>query len=397
MRRLVVLLLCLLFASQAEECELDEHGECQQPSCTDHAPNCTRASCFDPDQLPHCPWTCLRCPTNNNENKHIATVYSKHPQLVPDKATLAWLQTTDEQMLGTSNPSLSTCFNDHAQCTLWAARGECDSNPGYMHRSCAPACGTCGQGADCSWDASQPGIWHEKGDLDAMFLRILDTYDNVTVHSGPAAYVQPGRQAWIGPWVLTIDHFLTDDECDQLIALGAQRGYERSLDVGPNVAHGVYDGMESQTRTSTNAWCIKECFDATPELHQRMVDLTLIPMENHEYLQLLKYEVGQFYGAHHDYIAIQRHRAQGVRILTLFLYLNDVPAGGGTRFPHMNLAVTPKKGRVLLWPSVWNDRPDDRDYRTEHEALPVLEGVKYGANAWVHQRDFKTPWKKGCH
>jgi hypothetical protein len=28
--------------------------------------------------------------------------------------------------------------------------------------------------------------------------------------------------------------------------------------------------------------------------------------------------------------------------------------------------------------------------------LPVIKGVKYGANAWIHMRDFKTPNKKGC-
>jgi hypothetical protein len=32
-----------------------------------------------------------------------------------------------------------------------------------------------------------------------------------------------------------------------------------------------------------------------------------------------------------------------------------------------------------------------KDPRTDHQALPaVTNGVKYGANAWVHQRDFKN-------
>jgi hypothetical protein len=54
----------------------------------------------------------------------------------------------------------------------------------------------------------------------------------------------------------------------------------------------------------------------------------------------------------------------------------------GTKFNRLNITVTPKLGRALLWPSVLNDRPHHQDERTYHEALPVDVGVKYGANAW---------------
>jgi hypothetical protein len=55
----------------------------------------------------------------------------------------------------------------------------------------------------------------------------------------------------------------------------------------------------------------------------------------------------------------------------------------------LNITVTPKQGRALLWPSVLNDRPHHQDERTYHEALPVDVGVKYGANAWC-----KSPHNK---
>jgi prolyl 4-hydroxylase len=89
-------------------------------------------------------------------------------------------------------------------------------------------------------------------------------------------------------------------------------------------------------------------------------------------------------------------RQHGVRILTLYLYLNDVEAGGGTNFDELNITVMPKRGRALLWPSVYDDKPNDKDPRTTHQALPVEAGVKYGANAWFHMRDFKTPNGNGC-
>lgn len=58
--------------------------------------------------------------------------------------------------------------------------------------------------------------------------------------------------------------------------------------------------------------------------------------------------------------------------------------------------VQAKRGRALIWPSVHNDNPHQKDIRTEHEALPVIKGIKYGANAWLHQRDFQTPFDRDC-
>ena len=91
----------------------------------------------------------------------------------------------------------------------------------------------------------------------------------------------------------------------------------------------------------------------------------------------------------------------GVRILTLFIYLNDVEEGGGTSFPLVNdgegIVVQPKKGNAVIWPSVLDDAPERKDGRTEHEALPVIKGNKYGANAWIHSRNFKEAFEKNCH
>ena len=70
-----------------------------------------------------------------------------------------------------------------------------------------------------------------------------------------------------------------------------------------------------------------------------------------------KYEVGQFYNPHHDYIGHQRDRQPGPRILTFFLYLTDVEEGGGTRLNDLNIEIKPKMGRALLWPSVMNYDP----------------------------------------
>lgn len=86
---------------------------------------------------------------------------------------------------------------------------------------------------------------------------------------------------------------------------------------------------------------------------------------------------------HTDYIDFQVQRPSGVRALTFYIYLNDVEEGGGTNFPKLDpqdpsFAVQPKKGRAALWPSVLSQNPHKKDRRTDHQALPVIKGIKYG-------------------
>jgi len=97
--------------------------------------------------------------------------------------------------------------------------------------------------------------------------------------------------------------------------------------------------------------------------------------------QMLRYEEGEYYRSHHDLIEHQIDRQEGVRIMTVYLYLNDLDeeAGGGTQFTNLGgLTVQPKRGRALLWPSVLDEDPHKKDVRTMHQAMPVIKGVKYG-------------------
>jgi len=100
--------------------------------------------------------------------------------------------------------------------------------------------------------------------------------------------------------------------------------------------------------------------------------------------------------AHHDYIDFHLDRFFGTRMITVFLYLNDVEEGGGTHFNELGITVQPKTGRAVIWPSVYDFDTNTKDFRTRHEALAVISGVKYGANAWIHQRAFKDVHAINC-
>jgi len=295
------------------------------------------------------------------------------------------------------------CQLRHARCTEWAVQGECTANPGYMTTACAPACLSCRnlqRHVRCPLDTSSgPTALAKPGDLYHMFQRILtdpqfDVYQPMALSHPTNATVDDA------PWVIVLENVLSSAECETMIQLAHQQGFKRSGEAGPTTRFdGSHETVRSTRRTSSTTWCRSTACHphaVTQAIHQRIETLLGIPQIHYEYLQLLKYEVGEKYVQHHDYLDHHLQRNAGVRMLTVYMYLNDVPAGGSTYFADLGLSVQPKAGRVVIWPSVLDRDTSQKDNRTEHEAMPVEEGVKYGCNAWIHQRDFKTPFKKGC-
>jgi len=304
------------------------------------------------------------------------------------------------------------CHNKYAHCASLAAAGLCeddDENDVYydMITDCAPACQTCDTYEvieTCTPDEEE-NIF-EEGDMDLMFRRMVGEQpplDGIIlsdyvpfVHSRPdqpPANMTDDSNFILGPWVVTLDNFLSNEECDHLIKLGQFRGYDRSELENEEEE----DEDEEQYRTSENTWCKDECNEdpVVTNILERISNITGIPEDNSEYLQLLKYTEGQFYKTHHDFIEDSNEDPDGPRLITVFLYLNDVEEGGATRFNDLSsnniglsLDIQARKGMALIWPSVEDD-PTILDERTYHEALPVIKGVKYGANAWLHLRNVK--------
>ena len=83
-----------------------------------------------------------------------------------------------------------------------------------------------------------------------------------------------------------------------------------------------------------------------------------------------------------------------MRVATFFMYLNDVEEGGETYFPDVHLKVRPAKGRAVLWYDIDLDTLDINMF-SRHEALPVVSGVKWGCNKWIHVYNFYDAWKSG--
>ena len=50
---------------------------------------------------------------------------------------------SEEQKVAANDAAPAACADSSAKCADWAKSGECDSNPGFMHKTCAKSCGKC--------------------------------------------------------------------------------------------------------------------------------------------------------------------------------------------------------------------------------------------------------------
>jgi prolyl 4-hydroxylase len=114
------------------------------------------------------------------------------------------------------------------------------------------------------------------------------------------------------------------------------------------------------------------------------------PAENGEGLALLRYQPGQQYLPHCDWIDPRRPATRadlerrGQRVATCVVYLNEGFEGGATEFPKLGFAFRGGVGDALGWENV---RPDGEvDPMTVHAGRPPTRGVKFLLSKWMRDR-----------
>jgi prolyl 4-hydroxylase len=191
---------------------------------------------------------------------------------------------------------IDSCEDRSEKCPIYKLHGHCSQSPGWMIVNCPKTCNAChlrSYQARCersSLNISTDPIYFP-GSVSAMFLslteRFGDRYDiNVLSTS---------------PWVVTFDNFLTDEEAEALIST-VEGTWEHSTDTGAVNAFGETGRTLSKGRTSSNAWCKEKCssHSLVQNVVSKMAEVTLVPSNHYESLQILHYEKGQFYRKHHD-------------------------------------------------------------------------------------------------
>lgn len=195
---------------------------------------------------------------------------------------------------------------------------------------------------------------------------------------------RPGMQRVPSPKLelFVLRNFLDPEHCAGLTAL---IDAERRPSTLAN-----YDG-EPNFRTSETC-DLNHDNPLVQELDRKLADVSGIAPSHGERLQGQRYEVGQEFKAHTDYFEpsaadfAEHTTAAGQRTWTFMVYLNDVEAGGATRFKVIDKIVKPERGKLLAWN---NRRPDGSlNAATLHHAMKVRKGLKYVITRWYRER----PW-----
>ena len=252
---------------------------------------------------------------------------------------------------------------------------------------------------------------------------------------------EPGTDG-ADPRVFYVHNFLSPDEAQAFVDFSTSDDNPYKMAPSTGGTHKAWNqggsGATLKTRTSMNA------FDVTTKLSYeikkrafRLLRMGAYRENMADGIQILRYELGQAYGDHHDYfprVQSDDHtwdpsKGGSNRFATVFLYLSDVEFGGQTVFPksqkltaekseelvrrlgeapseemlkelvkeagldekswedklitkcYEQFAVPPRKGDAILF---YSQTPDgDLDPASLHGACPVLKGTKWGANLWV--------------
>ncbi|CAE7467963.1 P4H4, partial [Symbiodinium microadriaticum] len=218
------------------------------------------------------------------------------------------------------------------------------------------------------------------------------------------------------PLVISIDGFLRAAEYDQIVSL-------MDKDKGREAA---------EFRTSQLLFMDSDRYSFLRAIDSRVANLTGQPTSHQEQVQVLKYEVGQYYLPHLDYwepsfyqdpqVVQMTEAGHKNRLCTVFWYLSDCD-GGYTAFPDApiqqngvsqvlyesddeqargrpyvtntrevsqlegtltcpyGLRVPPHKGKAILFYSLLPN--GQGDYMSSHSACAVTAGTKWAANKWV--------------
>lgn len=196
------------------------------------------------------------------------------------------------------------------------------------------------------------------------------------------------------PLILTVDNFLTSEECDDYVSKASTIDGLRSPTVGK-------DEISKKQRTSTT-WHHK--YSSTSELLARTCSLLGLPvgpsgsgLKIFEEPQTVRYKTSERFNWHYDALGPTssdikkeggRNSEAGQRTATVLVYLKDLDGGGATAFRDLGVSVKPEKGKAcIFFPSLGGIENSPADLRTLHAGEPneSKDAEKWIAQIWVRE------------
>lgn len=115
-------------------------------------------------------------------------------------------------------------------------------------------------------------------------------------------------------------------------------------------------------------------------------NMTKLPIENVEPIQIVRYNPGGMFEFHHDCFMRDDIVRESDRKYTIIFYLNSVNVGGETLLPNLDLSIKPVKGNALMFTNI-----DEKNKILEdslHKGNTIFNEVKYIATCWVWNKKY---------
>eukprot|EP00931_Biecheleriopsis_adriatica_P028062 TRINITY_DN16780_c0_g1_i1.p1 TRINITY_DN16780_c0_g1~~TRINITY_DN16780_c0_g1_i1.p1 ORF type:complete len:314 (+),score=47.73 TRINITY_DN16780_c0_g1_i1:36-977(+) len=192
------------------------------------------------------------------------------------------------------------------------------------------------------------------------------------------------------PQVTKIVNFLSREETAHLIALGTPSLRLSTVFEKGRVTTNTY-------RTSQTSWLEDHLEDSMlAGISRRITEVTGLSPESAENFQIAfyseenqgKYEPHLDWGVGHSVTRSFQYQSPAPRgrMATFLMYLDGTH--GKTVFPRLSFGVRPDPGSALLFFNLLPNSEGDPlgDPLLKHGACPVLQGVKFIATRWIHER-----------
>jgi prolyl 4-hydroxylase len=177
-----------------------------------------------------------------------------------------------------------------------------------------------------------------------------------------------------------VQHFMTEDECAELVRL---------IDDNPHPST-LYAGTERAGFRTSYSCNLDPHHPLVARIEGRICMLTGIDRRHGETLQGQRYQVGQQFKPHYDYFFTNQDYWEaervsgGQRSWTAMIYLNEPGGGGETNFPSAGMCVSPRTAMLVMWNNM--DVIGAPNTLTLHEGVPVTAGTKYIVTKWFRER-----------
>jgi prolyl 4-hydroxylase len=204
----------------------------------------------------------------------------------------------------------------------------------------------------------------------------MQTAATIAAHAGVQRVPSPKLNLFIRK------RFLDEAECAEIIGLIDEKRRPST----------IADDLGDPTFRTSETCDLDGTHPAVAALDAKIIALTGLDPAHGEPIQGQRYAVGQEFKAHTDYFEPGGAdypiycSVAGNRTWTVMIYLNDVGAGGATRFTTIGKTVQPELGKLLAWDNCLADGSVNPN--TMHHGMKVRAGVKYIVTKWFRER----PW-----